>query len=660
DEGGGGHDEHAHDDGGSNEDNADAAVLQGAGGFTLANGGHVNVTGTALVDTSARIDNGTVFVDGDAEFSGPSIFGVNADVEIDDADDTLRLRGQTTLIGPSVVGSGRIIFEDNVNVAFFDTSIGCAETDLDGLLGTTNILINQGLRFSIASSLIEPTANDGFDGTITNRGTFSVLAGWRLDGEIDMDQIGATIPEVDGFGPFRIHTTGTYMSDGASRILSPLQAAGAMDLGGGLTQVNNTASFEATANVDVAAGGELELNGATTFAAGAYDGPGTIQLNAATAVTANTTISTGRIDLDGAAENTHLTLTNAALVLNTGGVDAASNFFTGQIDATGASARLEVNLPLAASWTVGSTGVVNLSNALFGPIRTMLDGSDVLISGDLNVNGQVALGANVTLQGDLQTANIVTDVHFASGGQNFIQQFASVGGSGEMTIDQGTRLHFGDGVLVGIDVENSGRLEIGYAGGDLSTPGDTIIRSDFRQTATGTFGVDIGGLLVGDEYDQLQVIGQAELLGAIDIQLIDGFSPLLGQSFTVLTAGSVLGQFTAVHEPVGLPPGLLFDVVYNPTNVQLVVVQGPIYSADFDMDGDVDGADLAQWKGDFGLNGDSDADADGDSDGTDFLMWQQQLGSVPAVAAGTTVPEPANAILLAVSAAAAIGLRRRC
>nr|MBA3480396.1 hypothetical protein [Pirellulales bacterium] len=113
DEGGGSHDEHAHDDGGSNEGNGDAAVLQGAGGFTLANGGQINVTGTALVDTSAGIDSGTVFVDGDAEFSGPSIFGVNADVEIDDADDTLRLRGQTTLIGPSVVGSGRIIFEDN-------------------------------------------------------------------------------------------------------------------------------------------------------------------------------------------------------------------------------------------------------------------------------------------------------------------------------------------------------------------------------------------------------------------------------------------------------------------------------------------------------------------------------------------------------------------
>jgi len=47
---------------------------------------------------------------------------------------------------------------------------------------------------------------------------------------------------------------------------------------------------------------------------------------------------------------------------------------------------------------------------------------------------------------------------------------------------------------------------------------------------------------------------------------------------------------------------------------------------DFDRDGVVDGADLAQWEGDYGLNDNSDADDDGDSDGADFLIWQRNLG----------------------------------
>ena len=70
-------------------------------------------------------------------------------------------------------------------------------------------------------------------------------------------------------------------------------------------------------------------------------------------------------------------------------------------------------------------------------------------------------------------------------------------------------------------------------------------------------------------------------------------------------------------------------------------------AADFDNDGDVDGADLMEWASDYGQNAGSDADEDGDSDGTDFLVWQRTLGTgVPALAA-RAVPEPSTCLLLA-------------
>ncbi|MBN1854503.1 MAG: DNRLRE domain-containing protein, partial [Pirellulales bacterium] len=50
-------------------------------------------------------------------------------------------------------------------------------------------------------------------------------------------------------------------------------------------------------------------------------------------------------------------------------------------------------------------------------------------------------------------------------------------------------------------------------------------------------------------------------------------------------------------------------------------------AGDFNRDGNVDGQDLAQWDGDFGVNGESDSDGDGDSDGNDFLAWQRNFGS---------------------------------
>lgn len=81
---------------------------------------------------------------------------------------------------------------------------------------------------------------------------------------------------------------------------------------------------------------------------------------------------------------------------------------------------------------------------------------------------------------------------------------------------------------------------------------------------------------------------------------------------------------------------------------------------DFDGNGIVDAADLAQWKGDYGLNGNSDSDGDGDTDGADFLTWQRQLGiSSPTRPVSTVVPEPgALAMLFAALLAVSHCLRR--
>jgi hypothetical protein len=137
--------------------------------------------------------------------------------------------------------------------------------------------------------------------------------------------------------------------------------------------------------------------------------------------------------------------------------------------------------------------------------------------------------------------------------------------------------------------------------------------------------------------------------GALTVSLVDGFIPSPGQSFTFLTAVNVIGGFSTVSLPS--MPGLIFDVVYNPQSVVLKV--SAAFTADFDDDGDVDAADLAEWRGDFALNADSDADDDGDSDGGDLLVWQRQAGGgVPEVVASQGVPEPASLVLLCLSAPA--------
>jgi hypothetical protein len=79
-------------------------------------------------------------------------------------------------------------------------------------------------------------------------------------------------------------------------------------------------------------------------------------------------------------------------------------------------------------------------------------------------------------------------------------------------------------------------------------------------------------------------------------------------------------------------------------------------SADFDGDGDIDGADFLIWQRGFGLGGqvsnsNGDADGSGTVDAADLDVWSDQYGLVVASLAtsnpGTVaVPEPASCCLL--------------
>jgi hypothetical protein len=87
---------------------------------------------------------------------------------------------------------------------------------------------------------------------------------------------------------------------------------------------------------------------------------------------------------------------------------------------------------------------------------------------------------------------------------------------------------------------------------------------------------------------------------------------------------------------------------------------GAAVPGDFDGDGDVDGADLTQWRGAHGTNAGGDADGDGDTDGNDFLVWQQNVGfGLPATGAAGAVPEPTSLVMTVLAGAACLGAARR-
>jgi hypothetical protein len=89
---------------------------------------------------------------------------------------------------------------------------------------------------------------------------------------------------------------------------------------------------------------------------------------------------------------------------------------------------------------------------------------------------------------------------------------------------------------------------------------------------------------------------------------------------------------------------------------------GPANDADFNGDGDVDGADFLTWQRNVGRAGtatNGDANGDGDVDGQDLEEWEDHFGLPPTSAAAGAVPEPASLALGVLAIAGLSGLRRR-
>jgi hypothetical protein len=159
----------------------------------------------------------------------------------------------------------------------------------------------------------------------------------------------------------------------------------------------------------------------------------------------------------------------------------------------------------------------------------------------------------------------------------------------------------------------------------------------------GTLDIEIGGLTAGSDYDQLNhtlAAGAAQLGGTLDVSLLNGFMPQVGDMFDILTAaGGVTGTFATTILPT-LAGDLFWNINYGPNSVELTVA-APSLAGDFNGDGIVDAADYVVWR---------------KSDGTqaDYDVWRTNYGApagagagaAKAMASGAAVPEPATLALL--------------
>ncbi|MBA3480248.1 MAG: hypothetical protein H0T51_00400 [Pirellulales bacterium] len=321
-----------------------------------------------------------------------------------------------------------------------------------------------------------------------------------------------------------------------------------------------------------------------------------------------------------------------------GAAEATINQTGGTIAAGGV---VRVGVDGIGSWNMNG-GTVNAATDVFLGDFNSSQGTMKVTSGTLNVTGNFNVGA--ALASNALPDRVEPDGANGPQGQALDANGTFIVSGTAATIDVGGNF------LANPDDKSSFRSDPFIAGADNSaTLGFEIFNS------SGTSLID--------------VVGVADLDGAvIDIDLMGGFLPSVGATFNLLEAASFGATGTGTTQNVGTGEGFILATEDVGAFSLAVVAGGGVETlratflgavaadADFDNDGDVDGADFLTWQRGLGLSGaaatNAAGNANGDSviDGADLTVWRNEFGP-PSVLAAGAVPEPSAAVLLLIAAA---------
>jgi hypothetical protein len=333
---------------------------------------------------------------------------------------------------------------------------------------------------------------------------------------------------------------------------------------------------------------------------------------------------------------------------------------TGDVTASGGGRIQTGNVFLAPTGGMATLTITDADSAL------VQSGASTIIVGHAT-NGTAAV-------------NIRNNAHFTTGtgaitvnatGQINLESGAVFDARGPINMNGG-QFNFLGGTLH-IDAFNGNLVNQGGTLAPGHSAGTTAVSGNYTQRSAARLEVEVGGVLPG-QWDMLTVEGNAILEGTLEVKLIDGFEPVMGNSFTILTTnvGNVGGQFDTELFPIF--NDLTFDVIYNPKSVVLAVIEAPLLPGDYNQNGVVDAADFVLWRNTLGQMGMGLA-ADGNGSGTidfgDYDVWRADFGQAAGSGAGTyfatgissdassAIPEPTSQVLIATVLIALACIRSR-
>jgi hypothetical protein len=647
----------------------------GSGAYTLS-GGTLSSTGTSIVTTVGSAGFGQLTVDGGYASLGVmnvgSTSGAVGHVTVHSGtliiNNTLRLAGAGGTANFQVSG-GRATISGLQSTAggYFINDGG--DVSLAGLVQLNGGHVDLGAsNFNVTSNNIL-VLNDGYfaagaitasnasiqfsSGTLVlNNSNFNPLSGILGPGSIDLTQTRAL--SVSGTTTLLasqpiIVEGGTFSTGTLSGNIAALQfLSGTLRLTGSNFSVSSGGLFGSTLTLEPArtlaiangnsasidAGAQLNVTGGMlNVETGALTNAGIIQLSSPTA----------RI---GAA-----TIVNQGLLQGTGRVlGPLDNQFQGEV-------RVAANEQIRFETAIQSdnSGLINL------------------LGGFADFTGILGNSGRITGRGTLRTSFLANSGTFAlSAGVSDIQ--GDVTNTGRIIISGNANVSFWD------DVSNSagGSVKVSpgstvsffgtYGGGGITGGGSVNFESDITPgfspaaipvAGNVTFGdqaklrIELAGTTRGTQFDAIDIFGTAALDGELHVSTLNGFIPLPGMTFNVMTFDSHASTFDLVND-TGYA-GLTITPGYSATSLQLTMSG---VGGDANLDGMVDIRDLYVLAIHYKQTGQNwltaDFNADGKVNAADLGLlaqhWQFGAG-VPGGASldslltslglpTTSVPEP--------------------
>lgn len=557
--------------------NASALDTDGSNTFngTLHLGGHltVNTPQPWRMNGDLLLDYSS---DPNSSFNGTSMFiGPNAQVEL--------AKGIFSLNAPFEVEPGAQIYVGGVDTAMH---LNGASTWHGGeVTGPSELYLNADALITGEALIAPGTFHWGHNGgtTVLPGAMLSVQAerlggegGGRfsgslaVQGEVHVDLGETTFWNCDGI----VHVTGGSMSGDMMRLLDGGRVFAHSNFQPGI--IDAPVQLNPGSQVVAHSGGAAHLNDTVQLHTGSLSTPamtgfGTIANNGVMRASNDTLIDVANLDLDGVDDNSLTRIDyGRELKIASPKINVTDNVFRGEIRLNPYST---LTMDLSEPWELAGH---LFYDELVPHLPSHLGGRDVLVTGRVD--------ANMTLS---------------------------------------------------VNVTNAGVL----SPGGPSQPGRLVFQArSWSQTPEGTVEFGIGGYAAGSDYDQITGIetsgtAEAHLSGMLSVFLTDDFQPQIGDTFTLIEAYTITGQFDATI----LPPG--FQVIYelhpglSPDFVKVCYVGlCPADLAPLGGDGNVDVSDLLALLAAWGPCDDCPADiaprgGDGQVDVTDLLALLAAWGA---------------------------------